>query len=180
MKMVNRALLFIYTLVLMIASFLILILPLDLNILPIEEVVGLIRFLRGNYILSILAGLLLILTFLHLILQLRPTDRVKEGSYLVLRNDYGEVFIYENTIIGLTNRVAENFIGIHNIKVKVSFVEGRVKLSLRGEADHEINIPETSMELQKKLKDHIENTTGAQVSHIKVEIVNTISNNRNR
>ncbi|MDR7870006.1 MAG: alkaline shock response membrane anchor protein AmaP [Tissierellaceae bacterium] len=173
MKILNKAVLFIYSIFVIAVSFVIMFLPLNIkSIIGIQETVRMIRYMEGNYIYTLIGAILLVLSITYLFYLFRNKESISEGSFLVLRNDYGEILIYQDTIVGLVSNVAQKFTGIRNIKSKVTFVEGKINLSLKGESNNEINIPETSMDLQMKVKEHVENITGAQVSDIKIEIVN--------
>lgn len=174
MKILNKAVLFIYSIFIIVTSFIIMVLPFDIRtILGIEDLVSIIRYMKGNYIYTLIGAIFLFLSFGYLIFLFRGKETVRPGSYLVLRNEYGEVLIYQETIIGLVNNIAARFTGINNIRTNVTFIDGKISLSLKGDASNEINIPETSMDLQMKVKEHVEYITGAQVSGINVEIVNT-------
>ena len=174
MKILNKTVLFLYSIFVIVISFIIMVLPLDIkNIIGIQETVSIIRTMKGNYIYTLIGAIFLALSLLHLLIQFRNKEDISPGSFLVLRNEYGEILIYQDTIIGLVNNVAAKFTGINNIRTKVVFVEGKISLSLKGESNNEISIPETSMDLQMKVKEHIEHITGASVNDIKIEIVNT-------
>ena len=176
MNILNKVVLFIYSLFIIVTSFIIMVLPFDIGaIIGTEETVSIIRYMKGNYTYSLVGAIFLLLSFGYLIYLFKEKETVSPGSYLVLRNEYGEVLIYQETIIGLVSNIALKFTGINNIRTKVVFLDGKITLSLKGESGNEINIPETSMDLQKKVKEHVENITGAQVSHINLEIVNTTS-----
>lgn len=173
MKMGHRVILLIYSIFIAVISFIVMILPFDIDtIFGIRDGVMFIESVRGNYVYSLLGLIVLVLSIVYLISIFKNKDNKKLGSFLVLRNEYGEILIYEETIIGLVDNIAQRFTGIKNIKTKVNFIEGQVSLSLKGEATSEINIPETSKELQLKVKEHIEEATGANVKDIKVEIIN--------
>lgn len=174
MKIFNKIVLFIYSLFVIAVSFIIMVLPFDTAaILGIEDTVSIIRYMKGNYTYTLLGAVFLLLSLGYLIYLFRNKETVNPGSYLVLRNEYGEVLIYQDTIIGLVSNISAKFTGINNIRTKVIFVDGKISLSLKGESSSDINIPETSMDLQMKVKDHVENITGAQISDINIEIVNT-------
>lgn len=175
MKILNNVVLFIYSIFVIVLSFIVMVLPFDIRgIIGIDETVAFIRYMRNNYVFSLIGALLLLLSLAHLFMLFRNKERVSGSSYIVLQNEFGEIFIYQDTIVGLVNNVAYKFTGIKNIRTKVDFLEGKINLSLKGESNNEINIPETSLDLQKKVKDHVENITGAQVNNIKIEIVNVI------
>ncbi len=97
-------------------------------------------------------------------------DKDDDQSFLVMRNEFGEILIYEETIIGLVENVASKFSGIRNIKTKVNLIDGMVDLKLNGEVSGEMNIPELAFDLQQGVKEHIESITGAKTGQIKVEI----------
>lgn len=174
MKILNKAVLFIYSIIIIVTSFIVMILPFDIRaIFGIEDLLSIIRYMKGNYTYTLVGAIFLLLSFGYLLYLFKDKETISPGSYLVLRNEYGEVLIYQETIIGLVNYIATKFTGINNIRTKVIFVDGKVSLSLKGESSNETNIPETSMDLQMKVKEHIEHITGAQVNDVNVEIVNT-------
>ncbi len=174
MKILNRVVLFIYSLFVIAISFIIMVLPFDIvAVLSIEDSVSIIRYMKGNYTYTLVGAIFLLLSLGYLIYLFKDKEAVNPGSYLVLRNEYGEVLIYQDTIIGLVSNISTKFTGINNIRTKVVFIDGKISLSLKGESSNEINIPETSMDLQTKVKEHVEHITGAQVSNINIEIVNT-------
>lgn len=173
MKILNKIVLFIYAIFVIVTSFIVMVLPFDIgNILAIEETVGFIRYMRGNFVYTLIGGAILVFSLVHLLSLFRDNETINEGAYLVLRNEFGEVLIYQDTIVGLVNNVAYKFTGIKNIKTKVSFFEGSINLGLKGESNNEVNIPQASIDLQKMVKEHIEDLTGAKVNDIRVEIIN--------
>lgn len=172
MKIFDRFVLIIYSIFVGALSFIIMILPFNIvDFLGVNTVIGFINNIKGNYIYSLTGLIFLILTIAYLISVFKTNTSKGLGSYLIIRNEYGEILIYEETIIGLVDNVASKFTGISNVKTRVNFFEGQVRLSLKGEASNEINIPETSKDLQLRVKEHIENTTGSKVEEVKVEIV---------
>lgn len=171
MKIYDRLILAIYSVCLAIISFIIIILPFDLNgIFTINDGMGVVNSMKGNYWYS-LVGLVFFLVSIRFIFSgISIKDKDDEGSFLIMRNEFGEILIYEETIIGLVENVAIKFSGIRNIKTKVNLRDGLVNLNLRGEVGGEKNIPELAYGLQQSVKEHIENITGAKTGEIKVEI----------
>ena len=53
-----------------------------------------------------------------------------------------------------------------------------MSVRLKGEVSSEINIPQMSEELQKKVKEHIEECTGVPVNEVKIEISNVTTASR--
>ena len=70
------------------------------------------------------------------------------------------------------------FSGIRNVKNAVDISEGNLSVRLKGEVSSEINIPQMSEELQKKVKEHIEECTGVPVNEVKIEISNVTTASR--
>lgn len=176
MKIFDRLMLAIYSFFLAVISFIIILLPFDFSFLSIGNVIDVVYSVKGNYLYSLLGLVLLFISLRFLFSGLNNKDNL-QGSFLVMRNEYGEILVYEETIIGLCQYVVNKFTGIKNVKTNVNFIEGQVNLILRGEVSSELNIPEASRDLQAKVKEHIENTTGAPVGEIKMEIVNVSGTN---
>ncbi|WP_236908761.1 alkaline shock response membrane anchor protein AmaP [Clostridium sp. Cult3] len=133
----------------------------------------------GNYVYSVV-GLIFLLASIRLIVVAFKGNKDKnKTTYLIQRTDHGEINISSNTIVGLVESVAEHFTGVRDIKTKVEILEGQIFIDLKGQVSPEINIPETTEELQLKVKEHVENCTGVNVSEIKVLITNVTAPIRN-
>ncbi len=171
MKIYDRLILAIYSICLAIISFIVIILPFDMSgVFTIEDGMGIVSSMRGNYWYS-LGGLVFFIISIRFIFSgVTMKHKDDEGSFLVMRNEFGEILIYEETIIGLVENAAKKFTGIRNIKTRVDLIDGLVNLSLHGDVSGEINIPELGYDLQKSVKEHIESITGAKTGEIKVEI----------
>ena len=176
MKIYDRIILTIYSICLAVISFVIIIIPFNINgIFTIENGLDIVQSMEGNYWYS-LAGLIFFLVSIRFLLsgiKMKPSEN--KESFLVMRNEFGEILIYEQTIIGLVQNVASKFSGIRNIKTRVDLLDGMVNLSLTGEVNGEINIPELGRDLQQRVKEHIENITGAKTGDIKIEISNVVA-----
>ena len=176
MKIYDRIILTIYSICLAVISFVIIIIPFNINgIFTIENGLDIVQSMEGNYWYS-LAGLIFFLVSIRFLLSgIKMKPSVNKESFLVMRNEFGEILIYEQTIIGLVQNVASKFSGIRNIKTRVDLLDGMVNLSLTGEVNGEINIPELGRDLQQRVKEHIENITGAKTGDIKIEIGNVVA-----
>lgn len=95
-----------------------------------------------------------------------------KGTFLIRHTDYGELKISTQTIEGLAQSIANKFTGIKNIKTSVHVIEGIINIHMTGEVTPEINIPETTIQLQNRVKEHVEECTGVEVSEVRVEISN--------
>lgn len=173
MKIFNKLISLIYFFIIGAISLWITALPFELeDMFGIDSTIRIIKSIRGNYIYSLLGIVIFLLNLMYLVSMFKNTSSKNSNSFLVLENEYGEIFIYEETIIGLIDNIAQKFIGIEKIKTRVKFIEGKINLSLKGEVSNEVNIPEISKSLQVQVKTHIEEATGADVNDIKIEILN--------
>lgn len=173
MKIVDRLVLALFSLLLAIFSLFIILIPFNINgIFSIENVGYFITSLEGNYYYTVVGIILIVVSISFLFSGIIRNKKYDENSFLVMRNEYGEIIIYSHTIVGLVQNVVDKFSGINNIKTYVNLTEGQVEIEMNGEVMPEINIPEATKDLQALVKIHIENATGAQVKEIKVKINN--------
>ena len=176
MKIIDRLMLTLYSIFLAVFSLILIIIPFNISgILSINDVYYILRNVEGNYIYTLIGLALFVISVRFLFSGIKIKRNAEVESFLLIRNDFGEVIISSNTIIGLVQNVCDKFSGIRNIKTKVDLNEGSINLFMRGEVSTEVNIPETSKILQSKVKDYVENSTGAKVSEVKVEISNVAS-----
>lgn len=134
--------------------------------------------MKNNYIYSIIGLAFLLVSLRFLIWAIRGTKRRDGENYLIRHTDLGEVKISSQTIIGLVESVANKFSGIRSIRPGVKIEEGILSIYITGEVVPEVNIPEVSVELQSKVKEHVENCTGAKVNNIKVQITSVTTPTR--
>lgn len=170
-----------------IASIFLILLSVSFFIIPFvdigkDSIVGIISYLnalKGNYIL-ILIGVVILFMGLKLasILFRRNKKRLNE-LYIDQWTEYGEVRISGNTIVGLVKAECDKFSGLKNINVGINILEGKIIIEIRGQTSPEINIPEITKEIQKRVKNHVETCTGVEVSEVKIYIENVSQPVRN-
>ncbi|HSH36386.1 alkaline shock response membrane anchor protein AmaP, partial [Schnuerera sp.] len=173
MSIIDRIILTILSICLIIFSIIMVLFPFEqIQFLATDNIILFLEGVKTNYLYTGIGLAVLCLSIRLLILGLKTDNEKLKTTYLVQRTDYGEINISSQTIIGLVENVSNKFTGIKNIITKVDIVEGQIFINLKGEVYPEINIPETTEELQTKVKDHVENCTGVNVSDIKVIISN--------
>ena len=173
MKIIDRLVLALYTLSIALISFVVIIIPFDINgVFSVDDATIWVRFMRGNYIYSLIGLVFLLVSLRFLLAGFIGSKAKKQDSFLIMKNEYGEIVIYSHTIIGLVQNVVDNFSGITKINTSVNLVDGQVEINMKGEVMPEVQIPDITKELQIKVKEYIEHTTGAKVGQIKVEINN--------
>lgn len=174
-----RFLLFTLSIILGLFSAMITILPFEqFTLLSVENISHLIESIKGNYIYSIL-GLVLFLISLIILYNSIRRNNVNKINYISNRTDFGEIKISTETIRGMVHHVSGRFSGLNNIKVKIDVLEGQLYINIKGEVTPDVNIPEMTNTLQEKVKEHIENCTGVNVTEIKVFITNVSTPMRN-
>lgn len=175
MKIVDRLVLALYSICIATLSLVVMVIPFNYGgIISIKDGVNLINGMKGNYIYSLIGLIFFIVSLRFLLSGIIGNRDSKQESFLVMKNDYGEIVIYAHTIVGLVENIVNGFSGITKIDTKVDLSNGVIYLLMKGEILPEINIPEITKQLQIKVKENLENTTGAQVGEIKVEI-NSVS-----
>ncbi|MCF6465614.1 alkaline shock response membrane anchor protein AmaP [Clostridium sp. Cult2] len=180
MIVIDRIILTVLSICLIVFSIIMIFFPFErIQFLSIDNVKYIFEGIKGNYVYTGIGLALLLLSIRMFILGLKTNDRKSKITYLVQRTDYGEINISSETVVGLVESVSNKFTGIRNIVTKVDIVEGQIFINLKGEVYPEINIPETTKELQNKVKEHVENCTGVSVNEIKVIISNVTTPIRN-
>ena len=151
----------------------------QLNFLSLDSIFYYLEEIKGNYLFTLVGLAIMFLSLRMLIIGLKDGNKNSKTSYIVQRTDFGEINISYDTIVGLVESVSSKFTVIKNIVTKVNIFEGQIFINLKGEVYPETNIPETTKELQNKVKEHVENCTGVSVNEIKVTISNVTTPIRN-
>lgn len=180
MSIFDKVLLTLVSILLILLSiFLILFTISNPNLISLNDLSEILANLKGNYIYIALGVFLILVSLRFIYISIGTREKVLKDNYIIQRSDFGQINISQNTIVGLAHSVTDKFTGIRNVKTKVDIVEGQLYLDLSGEVVAEINIPQTTEELQKKVKEHIEYTTGIGVNEIRVIITDVTSSIRN-
>ena len=171
MNIIDRLILTIYTFCLAVLSILLMLFPFDqFDFLSINSMTGYLESMKGNYVYSIVGLAFLLVSIRFLVSGVKGNKKSKKEAFLIRHTNFGELKISTQTVEGLVESVANKFTGIKNVKTTVNVFEGVLTIYLKGEVSPEINIPETTIELQDKVKDHVEKCTGVEVSEVRVEI----------
>lgn len=134
--------------------------------------------IKGNYILIII-GIITLLVSIKLFSILFKKEKNKNNKFIVKWTEYGEIMISSETIVGLVNAITSKFTGFNDSRVDINIEEGKLLIDLKGNVNPEINIPEIMEELQKRIKEHVEKSSGVEVSEVKIYINNVTQPNRN-
>lgn len=167
-KILDRILMFVYSLSIAILSvFVILLLtdaiPLDLKMLEQQP------FYIGAWVTAIVLLLISIRVFYISISR----DRSSATS-IDQRNEYGDIQISVETIENLSYKAASRVRGIKEVKTRIRITESGLEIVVRALVDGETSIPALTEEVQRQVHDHVEEITGIPVSYVSVYIANLV------
>lgn len=90
------------------------------------------------------------------------------------RTEYGDIQISVDTIENLSYKAATRVRGIKEVKTRIRITEAGLEIVVRALVDGETSIPALTEEVQKQVHDHVEEITGIPVSYVSVYIANLV------
>ena len=148
-------------------------LALSLRLFSLENI-----FFRTNYwiysnffnqIILGMVGALLIFLVIYLIWQKAQID--KGNLSVVQRTSFGEIKISIESIKRLTLKVVKGIGEITETRPEVNILKsGGINIDLHLSVKQDVNIPELSEKVQRKLKEYLLETSGIETKEIKIHI----------
>ncbi|MEF2964454.1 alkaline shock response membrane anchor protein AmaP [Paenibacillus sp. M1] len=167
-KILDRLLLFIYSLSIGILSVIAILLL--TGAVPFSlEFVDDNRFVIAAIVVSAVLFLLSIRLFYISVRQGRGTLHSIDQ-----RTDYGDIQISVETIENLSYKAASRVRGIREVKTRIRITDSGLEIMVRAIVDGETSIPSLTEEVQKQVHDHVEEITGIPVSYVSVYIANLV------
>jgi len=122
-----------------------------------------------NQITLGLVGILLIFLGVYLIWQ--KTKFNKGDLSVVQKTSFGEIKISIGSIKRLALKVVKGMEGITETRIEVNILKsGGINIDLHLSVKQDVNIPEFSERIQRKLKEHLLETSGIEAKEIKIHI----------
>ncbi len=122
-----------------------------------------------NQIILGLVGALLIFLAIYLIWQKSQID--KGNLSVVQKTSFGEIKISIGSIKHLTLKVVKGMGNITEAKPEVNILKsGGINIDLHLSVKQDVNIPELSEKVQRKLKEYLLETSGIETKEIKIHI----------
>ena len=122
-----------------------------------------------NQIILGFVGALLIFLAIYLILQKTQID--KGNLSVVQKTSFGEIKISIESIKRLTLKVVKGMGEITETRPEIDILKsGGIKIDLHLSVKQDINIPELSEKIQRKLKEYLLETSGIETKEIKINI----------
>lgn len=174
-KVLDRLLLFLYSLVIGIASIVAIVAAsggVDRGFLndAVDEFTGGSASVQAAVI--VVAALLLLFSLRFFVVSVK-----RDGSSapsINQRTDHGEIRISVETVENIALKAASRTKGIKDLRARVSAGDSGLKITVRAFIDGESSIPALSEEMQKTIAEQVEETTGVPVAEVSVYIANVI------
>ncbi|GIO39005.1 MULTISPECIES: alkaline shock response membrane anchor protein AmaP [Paenibacillus] len=167
-KILDRLLLFVYSIsvgILSVLAILLLTETVDLNLSRQQE--------RGLIIsLIIISAALFLLSIRFFYISIRR-DRHALTS-IDQRTEYGDIQISTDTIENLSYKAASRVRGIREVKTRIRITDAGLEIMIRAVVDGDSSIPSLTEEVQKQVHDHVQEITGIPVSYVSVYIANLV------
>lgn len=167
-KILDRLLLFVYSIsvgILSVLAILLLTETIDLNLSRQQE--------RGLIIsLIIISAALFLLSIRFFYISIRR-DRHALTS-IDQRTEYGDIQISTDTIENLSYKAASRVRGIREVKTRIRITDAGLEIMIRAIVDGDSSIPALTEEVQKQVHDHVQEITGIPVSYVSVYIANLV------
>lgn len=167
-KIVDRLLLFLYSLCIGVISIAAILLLTNVVTISYEAssndpvFVGMIAAASVLFLLS--------LRFLYISIK---RDR-NAGNSIDQRTEYGDIQISVETIENLAYKAAATVRGVRDIKTRIRITEAGLEIKVRALVDGETPIPDVTEEVQRQVHDYVKTTTGIPVAYVSVFIANLV------
>lgn len=169
-KILDRLLLFIYSLsigILSVAAILLL-----SGILPWSELDwSEVSPTDPLFITSIVIAVILLLLSIRFFYISMRRDRSSVPS-IDQRTEYGDIQISVETIENLCLKAASKVRGIRDLKTRIRVTQAGIDIMIRAVIDGEYSIPDMTAEVQKQVHEYIQDTTGIPVANVSVYVAN--------
>ncbi|MBH5318063.1 alkaline shock response membrane anchor protein AmaP [Paenibacillus sp. GSMTC-2017] len=176
-KVVDKLLLFLYSIVIGIIS--VVIICLGFGWVSAYNIVDVLDDYFSRDSLSFTSGVLgcvLLLISVRLVVVSVQRSSISAQS-IDQRTEFGDIRISIETIENLALKTAVKQRGVKDIKARVRANDAGLEIVLRAIIDGEHSIPTLTEEIQRAVKEHIEEITGIPVTNVAVFVANVIQAN---
>jgi uncharacterized alkaline shock family protein YloU len=173
-KILDRLLLFVYTIVILVASAIVLVATFAW--IPENKAAAFVGRLYHDlptaYTSIAVSAVVLLLSIRFLYITLRR-GRAQVPS-IDQRNDFGDVRISLDTVENLCLKAASRSRGVKDVKARVRVNPSGIEIVIRALVDGDSSIPELSEEMQRSVKSLVEEITGIPVASVTVFVANIV------
>ena len=178
MKIIEKIILVIYSIIILILSVIFCLLV--FRVININYIDSFIFQILNNSIYSIIT-IIISVTFILLSIKCifflsKKSDYYKDN--ILLKNEDGKLVITKTTIENLAINVIKGFAGIQEQNVKVKFdKQNNIVINLSILTDENVTMQEVIQNLRNKLKSTIKKSTGIELKEINIKIKNIKTEN---
>lgn len=170
MGIFDRVILTIYTFLLTILSFGVVLL--GLRLVPLELAWTSLYYIYGQWEAA-LAGAVFLLVSVRLLLAGSRSRSVKDT--IIHHSDMGDVYIAIDAVVNLVSKVARHTKGVRSVKVHISQNPQGLAVELKSTVSPDTNVPAVTAEMQRRIQDAVKHTIGVDLTDIKI-VIDNISN----
>lgn len=121
----------------------------------------------------VVSAIVLIIALRMLYISLRASR--SSAPSIDQRTSYGDVRISLETVENLTLKAASRTKGMKDLKARVQVSDAGIELAIRAVVDGDTSIPDLTEEVQRIVKEHVEEITGIPVASVSVYVANVSS-----
>lgn len=169
MNIADRIILAFYTVLMAAVS--IVVICFALRLFSFEFVVSFLEVIPGRWDV-LLAAIIVFFVSIRFLIAGISTGGHKEITVHI--GDEGVVRVSLNAVRTFIEKTAAQVKGVHDVKAKLKANADTINVKIIAGVLPEVNIPETSRIIQKKIKESVKDTIGREVSEVEL-LFNTIS-----
>lgn len=175
-KIVDKLLLFLYSLVIAVVS--VFVFLAIVGAIPNHYVGSFIRdvlYVKGSW--PQVAVLVLTLVVFLISLRLFAVSVSRGSAYapsIDQRTDFGDIRISLETVENLALKAASRQRGVKDMRARIRIEEAGLDIAIRTVVDGETSIPVLTEDVQRTVKEHVEDITGIPVANVSVFVANVI------
>ncbi len=126
----------------------------------------------AKYAAIVVCAALFLLSIRFLFVSLRRS-RERSGS-IDQRTEYGDIRISLETVENLALKAANRVRGVKDLRARVRVDDSGLDIQLRSVVDGESSIQQLTEEMQRGVKEHVEDITGIPVASVTVYVANVV------
>lgn len=173
-KILDRLLLFVFSLAVLIAA--VIALVATFAWIPESTALDAVRRLYHDLptaYTSIAVGVIMLLLSIRFVYITLRRGRSQAAS-IDQRTDYGDIRISLDTVENLSLKAAGRSRGVKDVKARVRVSQSGIEIEIRALVDGESSIPELTEDMQRNVKELVEEITGIPVASVTVFIANIV------
>lgn len=176
-RILDRLLLFVYSILIGFCSVIVLLISLEwITNSAAQNYLNLVYTdLNVSIPLIVIGCITLLVSLRFLYISLRRSKR--NAPSIDQRTDYGDICISLETIENLSLKSATRIRGVKDLKIKVKISDVGLEILIRTVVDGESPIPQLTEDVQRSVKEYVEEITGIPVAVVSVYVANIIHTN---